>query len=86
MEILVELRQVLTNLLGNAIKFTDEGEVRIETKIREESDDDALIYFGVVDSGVGISQKIKTNSSIIRSSRWQLHTAAWWDRAWPRNQ
>ncbi|MBT6176972.1 MAG: response regulator [Deltaproteobacteria bacterium] len=51
------LRQILTNLLGNAIKFTDEGSVRIEVSIREESDNDALVYFGVVDSGVGISQE-----------------------------
>ena len=51
------LRQILTNLLGNAIKFTDEGEVCIDISIREETEDDALIYFGVVDSGVGISQE-----------------------------
>ena len=51
------LRQILTKLQGKANKYTDEGEVRIENQMREESDDDALIYFGVVDSGVGISQE-----------------------------
>ena len=51
------LRQILTNLLGNAIKFTDEGSVRIEIETREESETETLVYFGVVDSGVGISQE-----------------------------
>jgi signal transduction histidine kinase/CheY-like chemotaxis protein len=50
------LRQVLDNLLNNAIKFTDRGEVVLEVNCRDESDNDVflLLDFAVRDSGVGI--------------------------------
>ena len=49
------LRQVLTNLIGNAIKFTDSGEVTVKAKKVEETDEDALLRFSIVDSGIGIT-------------------------------
>ena len=51
---MVRLRQVLTNLLGNAIKFTDSGEVTIFVMPRSQSGDTLEIEFQVNDTGPGI--------------------------------
>ncbi len=48
------LTQVLTNLIGNAIKFTEEGSVQIRAKIKSMSTNSALVSFAVKDSGIGI--------------------------------
>ena len=48
------LRQVLVNLIGNAIKFTTAGEVAVRIVSQEESDHSALLRFEVRDTGVGI--------------------------------
>jgi len=47
-------RQILVNLTGNAIKFTDSGEILITVKMIEKNGDDAMLEFSVKDSGVGI--------------------------------
>ena len=49
------LRQILTNLLGNAIKFTQAGEVVLRAKLAEESGDDVTIRFEITDTGIGIA-------------------------------
>jgi PAS domain S-box-containing protein len=49
------LRQVLTNLVGNALKFTDQGEVILTVTKVEETAADCLLHFGVSDTGIGIS-------------------------------
>ncbi len=55
------LRQILVNLLGNAIKFTEEGEVGLDVKIKEENETSILLHFMVSDTGVGIpSEKLDT--------------------------
>jgi PAS domain S-box-containing protein len=51
------LRQVLTNLAGNAIKFTDTGEVAIVAELGEEDDESAQLRFSVRDTGLGIPEK-----------------------------
>ena len=51
------LRQILMNLVGNAIKFTSEGEVVIRTRLVEESPDGVLLRFEVSDTGIGISEE-----------------------------
>ncbi|MDR3199772.1 MAG: response regulator [Planctomycetaceae bacterium] len=48
------LRQILINLVGNALKFTDEGGVRIHVMMLERSDQQYNIQFEVIDTGIGI--------------------------------
>lgn len=50
------LQQVLNNLINNAIKFTDSGEVVIEVKEKSRERDQVNIEFSVIDTGIGISQ------------------------------
>ena len=51
------LRQVLTNLTGNALKFTDQGEVVVGAETVSETADSVVIRFSITDTGIGISQK-----------------------------
>lgn len=49
------VRQVLINLLGNAVKFTNHGQV--DVRLSRYSDEDGMLLFQVVDTGIGISQE-----------------------------
>ena len=48
------LRQVLANLLGNAVKFTQDGSVTISATLLQEDADESTVRFEVIDTGVGI--------------------------------
>ena len=51
----VRLRQVLINLLGNAIKFTKQGEVSLSITVQQLTATEAHLLFSIVDTGIGIS-------------------------------
>ena len=53
----VRIRQVLINLLGNAIKFTNQGEVTLNISLQQLDETQALVLFAVTDSGIGIAQE-----------------------------
>ncbi len=51
------LRQVLVNLVGNAIKFTQHGEVVVEVESHSRTNGDLTLHFSVRDTGIGIPEK-----------------------------
>jgi two-component system, sensor histidine kinase and response regulator len=48
------LRQILTNLVGNALKFTEEGDITVQAHLESKTDDRVVIRFSVRDTGIGI--------------------------------
>ena len=51
------LNQVLVNLVGNAIKFTEKGKIVLSVSIKNETDNSGVIRFSVKDSGIGIEEE-----------------------------
>src|SRR5262249_26772583 len=51
------IKQVLVNLVGNAIKFTDQGEVALHGILRSESANKVNIEFTISDTGIGLTEK-----------------------------
>ena len=57
----LRLGQILMNLCGNAIKFTEQGEVAIRVETEKEAEDSVLLHFTVSDTGIGIPpDKVET--------------------------
>lgn len=57
----IKLSQIFMNLVGNALKFTKEGEVTVIAKILKKEEEDVTLYFEVADTGIGISQENQEN-------------------------
>lgn len=53
----MRLKQILVNLLGNALKFTEKGEIKLSVKVLEDyGNDKMLLRFGIQDTGIGINE------------------------------
>jgi len=51
------LRQVVINLVGNAIKFTERGEIALKVQVEGQADDGRILHFTVTDTGIGIPEE-----------------------------
>ena len=57
----VRLHQIILNLVSNAVKFTNEGEITVSVSLLNQDEQQATIEFAITDTGIGISEtKIKT--------------------------
>jgi PAS domain S-box-containing protein len=66
------LRQVVINLVGNAVKFTEHGEVLLEVSVEEDAPADVLLMFTIHDTGIGIP---KSRQSAIFDAFEQVDTS-----------
>ena len=57
----LRLRQVLANMVSNAIKFTEQGEVRVQLKVRQRDAQQACLSFSVEDTGLGLTTQQQAN-------------------------
>ena len=53
----VRLGQMLTNLVGNAIKFTNEGQVAVKVEVESKYSETTVLHFAVSDTGIGIPKE-----------------------------
>ena len=54
------IRQVIVNLLGNSVKFTEQGQIKVRVALLEESETDARLRFTISDTGIGISPEVQS--------------------------
>jgi two-component system, sensor histidine kinase and response regulator len=50
----LRLRQVILNLVGNAMKFTEHGEIVVRVQVEKQAGDDLMLHFSIRDTGIGI--------------------------------
>jgi len=51
------VRQIIVNLVGNAVKFTERGEIAISVELESQSDTEAVLRFSVADTGIGVPKE-----------------------------
>ena len=56
----LRLGQILINYANNAVKFTEKGEIAIHISVKEESEQNVILYFAVTDTGIGITEEQKS--------------------------
>ena len=54
------VRQIIVNLLGNAVKFTEQGQVKVRVAVLEQKDDSARVRFTIADTGIGIAPEVQS--------------------------
>ncbi len=57
----LKLSQIFMNLVGNALKFTKNGQVNVVAKLKERKEDTITVHFEVTDTGIGISEQQQQN-------------------------
>ena len=57
----LRIKQILSNLINNAIKFTEKGHVLVRTSVKMELDNAYVLSLAVIDTGIGISEKDQQN-------------------------
>ncbi len=75
----LRLKQILTNLVSNAIKFTREGTIVVRAMLEDEHEDSAQLRISVQDTGIGLSpQEVRTlfQPSAKPTTRWPANPAA----------
>ncbi len=55
----VRLRQIIVNLVGNAVKFTDQGEVLLDVRVDARQADNLELHFAVKDTGIGVRESMR---------------------------
>jgi len=53
----LRLGQILINFCNNAVKFTERGEIVVQARVREDNENDQLVYFSVQDTGIGLTEE-----------------------------
>ena len=56
-----KIKQILTNLLGNALKFTQKGEINLTVTLEENNQNNSKLSFRIKDTGIGISKEKQEN-------------------------
>lgn len=51
------IRQIITNLVNNAIKYTEKGSIRFTVRVRQKNADKVMLYYAVEDTGIGIRKE-----------------------------
>ena len=53
------LRQILINLIGNAVKFTEEGRISLKVRVCHSKEDSVVLHFAIEDTGIGIHESVQ---------------------------